>query len=134
ELTRAGHHRPRGRPRRAAGARGFSGAVRRESTRPAGPERRSRSGLVIADSSRWPGLALCAIGEGFTARVALPAGLAVPAGLPAWPPAAGPPAGRPSASGTTGTRTTGAGTVHGRIARTRTGRIWAAGTGPRVGL
>jgi hypothetical protein len=88
----------------------------------------------MADSSRWRGLARCAIREGFTARVALPAGLAVPAGLPAWPPAAGPPAGRPSASGTAGTRTTGAGAVHARIAGTRTARIWAAGPGPWVAL
>src|SRR5262249_46965475 len=45
ELTRAGHHRPRGRPRRAGPATGFLGAARRESTRPAGPTRRSRTGL-----------------------------------------------------------------------------------------
>src|SRR5262249_17290065 len=95
----------------------------------AGPARRSRSGLVIADSSRWPGRARCATREGLAVRVALPAGLAGQAGLPAWPPAAGPPARGPSAGGPAGT-----GTVHAGTARIRAARISAARTGPWVGL
>src|SRR5262249_6073630 len=76
------------------------------------------------DTSRWPGSARRAIRRGFPARVALTAGLAIPAGLPTWPPAAGPPACRTSARGTAGTRTPGSETADG-------GAVHAPTTGAR---
>jgi hypothetical protein len=139
---RTGRYRPRARARETAGsAAGFFVAVWLGSADPARPTRLARlgrSGLAIARSSRRSSPAGHLVRVGCAARIAVPAGLTVRAGLPAWPPASGPSACWAPARNTAGTGTARPGRADAGTARfggtptrttpTRTAPAWAAGT------
>jgi hypothetical protein len=136
--TRTACYRPPARLRSAAGpAAGFFRAAWREPAWPAGPNRLTRAGPVVARGSRRPARARRSVPVGFTARVAVPAGL--PAGPAAGPPVSGPPASGPSAAGaasraadtgTTACGSTGTRTTDTRATDTPTTGTPATGSGP----
>lgn len=110
--TRPGCYRPPARLRWAAGpAAGFFRAPWREPACAAGPNRLTRAGPVVARCSRRPARARRSVPVGFAARVAVPAGLPVPAGPVAGPSVSGPSGSRPSATGAAASRAADAGTT-----------------------